>query len=143
MPRYFTFELATRMLPRVEEALREVIDLRLECRSAEQEIRAAQQRITMLGGSLGGSRDLIETRARREASMSLLKQVVEKLQEAGVLVKDLDRGLVDFPALYRGNEVYLCWKLGENEIAWWHGVDEGFRGRKPIDAEFLAELSGE
>jgi hypothetical protein len=143
MPRYFTFELATRMLPRVEAALREAIDLRRDFQNAEQEIHAAQQRITMLGGSLAGSRELIETRARREASLSLLKQVLEKLKEMGCLIKDLDTGLVDFPTLYRGEEVYLCWKLGEREIAWWHGVEEGFRGRKRIDAGFLAELSDE
>jgi len=143
MPRYFTFELATRTLPRLEAALREAIDLRQDFQGAEQEIHAAQQRITMLGGSLAGSRGLMETRARREASLSLLKQVLEKLKEMGCLIKDLDTGLVDFPTLYRGDEVYLCWKLGETEIAWWHGVEEGFRGRKRIDAGFLAELSDE
>ncbi len=52
-------------------------------------------------------------------------------------MKDLDIGLVDFPTLFQGEEVYLCWKLGEAGIRFWHGIDEGFRGRKPIDAEFL------
>src|SRR5947199_127615 len=55
---------------------------------------------------------------------------VAQLEELGVLVKDLDRGLVDFPALRDGEEVLLCWEVGEDEIAFWHGVDEGFAGRK-------------
>jgi len=61
---------------------------------------------------------------------------VAQLQDLGCLVKDLDTGLVDFPALFRGQEVYLCWKLGEPSIEFWHGVDEGFRGRKAIDSDF-------
>ena len=56
----------------------------------------------------------------------------ERLERLGVLVKDLDRGLVDFPALRDGEEVLLCWQVGEDEVAFWHGVDEGFAGRKPL-----------
>jgi hypothetical protein len=54
------------------------------------------------------------------------------------VVKDLDTGLLDFPTLYQGREVYLCWRLGESQINYWHGVDEGFAGRKAIDDDFLA-----
>ena len=59
------------------------------------------------------------------------------------MVKDLDVGLIDFPTLYRGEEVYLCWKLGETGIQYWHGIDEGFRGRKKIDRDFLDNHKGE
>jgi hypothetical protein len=59
-------------------------------------------------------------------------QAAERLERLGVLVKDLDTGLVDFPALHEGEEVLLCWQLGEDEVAHWHGVDEGFAGRKPL-----------
>jgi hypothetical protein len=58
-------------------------------------------------------------------------------------VKDLDIGLVDFPTTFNGVEVYLCWKLGEPGIEFWHGVEEGFRGRKPIDREFLENHRGD
>jgi hypothetical protein len=57
---------------------------------------------------------------------------VEALQELGVAVKDLDRGLVDFPALRDGEEVLLCWQLGEEKVGYWHGVDEGFAGRREL-----------
>jgi len=65
------------------------------------------------------------------------------VQEIGCLIKDIDVGLVDFPTSLRGVEVYLCWKLGESGISFWHGVDEGFRGRKPIDKDFLDNHQGD
>jgi len=57
-------------------------------------------------------------------------------------VKDLDIGLVDFPTLFRGAEVYLCWRLGEPAIQFWHGVDEGFAKRKAIDQDFRDHHNG-
>ena len=67
---------------------------------------------------------------------------MERINNWGVQVKDLDTGLIDFPTLYKGREVLLCWKLGEERIAYWHGVEEGFRGRKAIDDEFREEHRG-
>jgi hypothetical protein len=65
-----------------------------------------------------------------------MAEAAERLEELGVIVKDADRGLVDFPALREnGEEVLLCWQVGEEEIAFWHGVEEGFAGRKPLDAD--------
>ena len=57
------------------------------------------------------------------------------IHERGVIVKDLDTGLVDFPALRDGEEILLCWRLGEDEVAYWHGLEEGFAGRKRLDPE--------
>jgi hypothetical protein len=59
------------------------------------------------------------------------------------VVKDLDIGLIDFPTLFHGVEVYLCWKLDEPAIEFWHGVDEGFRGRKAIDRDFRDNHRGD
>ena len=61
----------------------------------------------------------------------------------GVEVKDLEVGLIDFPTLFRGEEVLLCWRFGEERIEQWHGLTEGFRGKRPIDEEFLAGRCGE
>ncbi len=69
--------------------------------------------------------------------------MIERFQDAGCLVKDLEKGLVDFPTLFRGEEVYLCWKLGEESIQFWHGTHEGFAGRKPIDQAFLENHEGD
>jgi hypothetical protein len=82
-------------------------------------------------------------RERRDKLAKRLKTAIEQVQEFGCVVKDLDMGLVDFPTLFRGVEVYLCWKLGEPRIEYWHGMEEGFRGRKPIDEEFLRDHRGD
>ena len=66
---------------------------------------------------------------------------LEQINALGVLVKDLDTGLIDFPTLRDGHEVYLCWKLGEGErIQWWHEIEDGFAGRQPLDPESEAAL---
>jgi hypothetical protein len=57
---------------------------------------------------------------------------LEGLDAIGVLVKDVDAGLVDFPSVRDGREVFLCWQLGEEELAWWHTIEDGFRGRRPL-----------
>ena len=74
-----------------------------------------------------------EQERQREAAE--VAKAVEELQALGVLVKDLDRGLLDFPALRGGEEVLLCWQVGEDEVGFWHGLEEGFAGRKrlPLD----------
>ncbi len=66
----------------------------------------------------------------------VVQQAIEEIQAAGVLIKDIEAGLIDFPAVHGGREVLLCWKLGEARIEHWHGVDEGFAGRKPIGDNF-------
>ena len=69
-----------------------------------------------------------------EEAAEVVRSVAE-LQELGLLVKDLDEGLVDFPALRDGEEVLLCCRLGEEEVAFWHSLDDGFAGRKPLPLE--------
>ena len=86
---------------------------------------------------------MLETQRRRDSAASRLQAVMEAIQEHGCHVKDLDTGLLDFPTLYEGQEVYLCWRLGEQRIEFWHAIEDGFRGRKPIDAEFLAKHTGD
>jgi hypothetical protein len=81
--------------------------------------------------------DTLALRTRQDASARALKTAMDGIEEAGAQVKDLDIGLIDFMTLYRGEEVCLCWRMGEDEIRFWHGAQEGFRGRKPIDDEFL------
>ena len=97
----------------------------------------------VMGGIIVDSKRASEDKARRESVGEHLKSVLESIQESGCLVKDLEKGLVDFPTLFRGEEVYLCWKLDEPSIAFWHGVQEGFAGRKSIDQDFLDHHEGE
>lgn len=142
MSRYFTRDEAQSLIPKLERTIREAVDLKQEFRSVEAEIRELTNRIMMLGGSQVNQNQFIDLRARREVAIRNLKDAVDRVHGFGCLVKDLDMGLVDFPTLFEGREVYLCWRLGESEIAFWHGIDEGFPGRKPIDDEFLAGHRG-
>jgi len=143
MPRFFSLSQAEQLLPRVEAAIREAIALKADYEQGEAEWQSFLQRVMLMGGIDVDRSDLLERRTRREAAGLRLKETVEKIQEAGCLVKDLEIGLIDFPTLWKGEEVYLCWKLGERGIHFWHGVEEGFRGRKPIDEEFLKEHRGD
>jgi hypothetical protein len=143
MPRYFTIGEAQRMLPKVEERIREALFIKAEAQRAEQELRAIAERIFLSGGALIDREHVASIRTTRENTVTRLRETCEQIQEFGCLVKDLDIGLLDFPTLYRGQEVYLCWRLGEERIGFWHRIEDGFRGRQPIDDEFLANHAGE
>ncbi len=143
MPRYFTISEAQRILPAVERALRDAISHKAEYQKADQELDQNTERIRMAGGSRVNRGPLLALRARRDASAAALKDAMERIERAGALVKDLDIGLIDFLTVHDGREVCLCWKLGEDGIHFWHGLDEGFRGRKAIDEEFLAGHRGD
>jgi hypothetical protein len=62
-----------------------------------------------------------------------VRRLLEALSESGIVLRDIDRGLVDFPAIQDGREVYLCWELGEDEVSFWHDISSGYRGREPLD----------
>jgi hypothetical protein len=79
--------------------------------------------------------ELAETAAEVERLERELAHAVDELSELGVQVKDLDEGLVDFPARRGDEEVLLCWRLGEDEVGFWHSVEDGFAGRKPLPIE--------
>lgn len=143
MPRFFTLQQAEKLLPEVEAALQRTVALKSEYQAAETEWQRFSKRIALLGGVLVDHSGPVEQKRRRDESARQLKAAIENVQEFGCLVKDLDIGLVDFPTLLNGVEVYLCWKLGEPGIQFWHGVEEGFRGRKPIDQQFLEQHQGE
>jgi hypothetical protein len=143
MSRYFTLMEADRMLPEVERLLRAAIAAKMELAESEGAIQKAVQRIVMLGGSTGNRDQIAAERSRRDSTAERLKAAIGQIEELGIQVKDLDIGLIDFPTLYHGNEVLLCWRLGEERISFWHGLEEGFRGRKPLDAEFLQNHRGD
>jgi hypothetical protein len=143
MPRFFTLQQAEQVLPDVAAAIREAISLKAEYEKSEVERQTFSRRIAMQGGVQVDRAQMLEQKNRRQEVAAELQQAIEKVHEFGCLVKDLDIGLIDFPTLFQGEEVYLCWKLGEPGIQFWHGVDEGFRGRKPIDAGFLEHHRGE
>ena len=129
--RYFTPEEANALLDEV----RPVAERLVAHRRAMAVMAARRARYVQRIAGNGGDFDPQEQRTLEEEferEGAAVAACVAQLEELGVLVKDLDRGLVDFPALRDGEEVLLCWEIGEDEIAFWHGVDEGFAGRKPL-----------
>ncbi len=143
MPRFFTLQQAEKVLPDVASAIREAISLKAEYERMQSAWQSFSERVTMMGGVRVDRGRVLEQQNGREEAALALKQAVNKVHEFGCLVKDLDIGLIDFPTLFQGEEVYLCWKLGEAGIRFWHGVNEGFRGRKPIDSGFLEHHRGD
>jgi len=142
MPKRFTLAQAQSLIPRVDRLLREAMALKSGFVEAEREFQSFNERITLMGGMSVDRDRFLQAKNRCESEGARLRNAVEQFQDIGCLVKDLDTGLVDFPTLFRGQEVYLCWKLGEPSIEFWHGVDEGFRGRKAIDRDFRDHLEG-
>ncbi len=142
MPRYFTRDRAEQLLPVIGEAVREVVSLKTALDELERDLRAEAERISLSGGAFVHADRVAALRAQRRSLIARVEQAVAAIQSHGCLLKDPAIGLVDFPTLLRGQEVYLCWKLGEPRIEFWHGVHEGFGGRKPIDANFLKDHSG-
>ncbi len=143
MPKRFTLPEAQSLIPSVDRLIRKAVELKSGYTDAEQRVEAFQRRILMMGGIVVDRSKVKEHRAERDEAAAGLRRVIEEVQELGCVVKDLDMGLVDFPTLFHGREVYLCWKLGESSIAFWHGTDEGFAGRKAIDDEFRENHQGD
>lgn len=136
MHRRFTLESARRILPEVRARLEEAVRAHHELEQARKTVAAFSERAQLLGGVRLDGAAAVRWQSRMRQAAASLQAALEQLQVLGVQVKDLEMGLVDFPTLYRGREVLLCWKLGEPGIAWWHGMEEGFRGRKPVDEDF-------
>jgi hypothetical protein len=139
----FTLTEAESLIPEVDTLLREAVSLKAKYEEAEQELHLFAQRVAMQGGVVVDREFVLGRRVQRDRHGERLKAVVEQIQGFGCVIKDLDTGLVDFPTLFHGQEVYLCWKMGESGISFWHGVNEGFAGRKPIDRDFLDNHQGD
>jgi hypothetical protein len=131
--KYFKREEAEELLPVIEYHLERARAQKQEVEQLNQELARATARVMMLGGSVPPLGKLAKIKADRDQLVERLQQAVTHIQETGCVVKDLEMGLIDFPSFRNGEEVYLCWKLGEEHIEWWHGIDEGFAGRKRLD----------
>ena len=124
MSRYFT-------LPEANETLNFILPLMDEVQAIREKIMSTQPEAwTAIEKSVGngGSRAL----SRIVQDFEKLDILVHQILDAGVLIKDVNIGLLDFPALKDGREVYLCWQYGEGEIAFWHEIEDGYAGRQPI-----------
>lgn len=122
---------ASSLLPRLSELLLQTQECKLRHDQHQDQIAEYTRRMSSNGDIL--ERDLNETRQELAKAAAELSSLVEKVQEMGCELKDIDQGLIDFRAEREGREVYLCWKLGEPDIRWWHDLESGFAGRQPLE----------
>jgi hypothetical protein len=130
-PRHFTPAQANELLATV----RPLVERLVAHRQALADVQAARAellaRIAGNGGSIDGQR-LADLDDRAADELAGVARSVNAVHELGAIVKDPDSGLVDFPAVREGEEVLLCWQLGEEEVAYWHGLEDGYAGRQPL-----------
>jgi hypothetical protein len=129
--RYFTVEEANEALVEVRPLTEELVAHRRALVELQERQSALTTRIAGNGGNVEPS-ELQDVQERLDEEVAGIARCVARIHELGALVKDLDDGLVDFPARREGEDVLLCWRLGEDEIAFWHGLDEGYSGRRPL-----------
>jgi hypothetical protein len=123
--RHFTVEEANALLGRIEPVLRSLREARDRLTDAEAHEALAGAAPTNGGGDPG--RDVGE-------AFLEVRRMLLALQELGIVVRDIERGLIDFPAIHEGREVYLCWELDEPpRIAFWHDLEAGYGGRQPLE----------
>ena len=122
--RHYTREEARALLPLVNQWLDELIELRGEIAGQDHHL----QELLESGQDVGGTpvTDWLTT-------LVAIKKVLNEFQRREIQIKDLERGLVDFPAFHEGREVYLCWEQGEEDIGFWHELDSGYAGRERLD----------
>ena len=131
--RTFTLAEAQSLLSVLESLIRTAIEGKNLIESVDTEFQAIAHRVFLNGGTFLNIVHLARRKAEREKALQRVKDAIAEIDSIGVQVKDLDIGLLDFPCEVDGRTVHLCWKLGEKSITHWHGVNEGYAGRKPID----------
>ncbi len=122
--RYFTLEQARAVLEIIRPLVAEILEIRKSILSREPQVWPVVAKAAGNGGNQAASQVVQE--------FDRLDQAVRAILATGALLKDINIGLVDFPALREDREIYLCWKYGEEDIRFWHETDAGYAGRKPL-----------
>ena len=122
--RHYTREEANALLPRVGPLLRKLREAKDLLTDAE-----AHEALAEAAPGNGGGGEGVQV----GESFLEVRKLLETLNDAGIVVRDVDRGLIDFPSLLEGREVYLCWELGEDSVDYWHEIEGGYGGRQPLD----------
>jgi hypothetical protein len=122
--RHFTRAEANALLPQLTPMLSQLRDAKDELTDSEAHEALGEAAPGNGGGEEG-----------RQVGVAFLevRRILGTIEESGIVLRDIDRGLVDFPALIDGREVYLCWEVGEEDVAFWHDMDAGYGGREPLD----------
>ena len=129
----FSLTEAERARSELEPILLEAMENRRKMADLDEKLSVVANRILLMGGITIDYDSVARVRFEHNSRVVEIKEALDRIQATGCVVKDLDSGLLDFPAIFNNEEVYWCWKLGEDRIRYYHRQDEGFAGRKPID----------
>jgi len=131
MPRRFSSEEADALLPEIAPRLLQLRDLKRQNDETRSAVNDLQSTLKANGHSL----DIEMSRLSRalQSSSAEINALIERVTRLGVEVKDLEMGLIDFRGERDGREIYLCWKLGEEHVAFWHELNTGYSSRQPLD----------
>lgn len=121
--KHYTREEARALLPQIRKWLEALEQTKLEWEKCDRRLSGVMKS----GGDAGGA--LVNQWVR---SLVELRTLLQKFEEREILIKDLERGLIDFPSLIGNKEVFLCWEKDEDDIEFWHDIDSGFAGREPL-----------
>ena len=128
---YFTLEEAQELIPWVHQKFEAIREASAKALGAHTKLEALVERMQSNGGS-EHDQELETLRSILQKTASEVQRQIEAITQLGLIVRDVQRGLIDFPSLREGREVYLCWVYGESTIEYWHEVDTGFVGRQPL-----------
>ena len=121
--KHYSREEARALLPQVRDWLKQLVQLRQRLNDSDQKLG----QMLAAGNDLGG--ELVNSWIR---TLSQIKKLLREFQDRQIQIKDLDRGLIDFPAILAGKEVFLCWEQDEEDIEYWHDLDTGYAGRERL-----------
>jgi hypothetical protein len=121
--KHYTREEARALLPQIRRWLDQLLDLGVDLEKAERRLSGLTSDRMDTGGKLVN--DWVRT-------LTKLRGILKEFQSREIVIKDLERGLIDFPALIGGREVFLCWEKDEDDIEFWHDLDSGYAGREPL-----------
>jgi hypothetical protein len=124
MPQYFTVEQANATLVLIKPLMKQMLEIREELLAKQPELESVLEKAAGNGGS--------KLAGQVAMQFNEMEALMHRIQAMGVVIKDINAGLVDFPALRDGREIYLCWRYGEETVMYWHDIDAGFAGRQPV-----------
>ncbi|HXG36907.1 MAG TPA: DUF2203 domain-containing protein [Dehalococcoidia bacterium] len=133
--RYFTVQEAEALLPQLTPILSELQAEKREADRLQAQLAELSEKVGGNGHSLSEAYQQLQQQAQKISDRAA--RLAQQINDYGCELKDINSGLLDFRTLYQGREVYLCWRMGEERIQWWHELDSGFAGRKPLQRELI------
>jgi len=128
---YFSIKEANELTSFLEETFRNLIPLNQKCQDLDSQISSTNNKLGS-NGSNTVHQTLTTLTSERNKTSGLMEEHLNSINQKGILVKNIEQGLVDFPSIKDGREIYLCWNMGEESIDYWHEIDSGYSGRQPI-----------